>query len=40
MEKQIEKARAILETPSKGKKVKFIKTTGEQAVLNQALIWV
>ncbi|WP_372948765.1 IS1634 family transposase [Mariniphaga sp.] len=38
MEKQIEKARAIIETPSKGKKVKFIKTTGEQALLNQALI--
>ena len=38
MEKQIEKARAIIETPSKGKKVKFIKTTGEQVVLNQALI--
>ncbi len=38
MEKQIEKAQAIIETPSKGKKVKFIKTTGEQAMLNQALI--
>ncbi len=38
MEKQIEKARAIIETPSKSKKVKFIKTTGEQVVLNQALI--
>jgi transposase len=38
MEKQIEKARAIIKAPSKGKKVKFIKTTGEQAVLNQALI--
>ncbi len=38
MEKQIEKARAIIETPSKGKKLKFIKTTGEQVVLNQALI--
>lgn len=38
MEKQIEKARAIIETPSKGKRVKFIKTTGEQVVLNQALI--
>ena len=33
MEKQIEKALAIIETPSKGKRVKFIKTTGEQVVL-------
>jgi transposase len=38
MEKQIEKARSIIENPSKNKKVKFIKTTGEQIVLNQALI--
>lgn len=38
MEKQIQKARVIIETPSKGKKVKFIKTTGEQLVLNQTLI--
>jgi transposase len=38
MEKQIEKARAIIETPSKGKKVKFIKTIGEHVVLNKALI--
>lgn len=38
MEKQIEKAKAIVETPSKGKKVKFIKTTGEHVVLNQELI--
>ena len=38
MEKQIEKARTIIENPSKGKKVKFIKTTCEQIVLNQALI--
>ena len=38
MEKQIEKAQAIIEAPSKGKKVKFIKTTGEQVVLNQALV--
>jgi len=38
MEKQIEKARAIIETPSKSKKVKFTKTTGEQILLNQALI--
>ena len=38
MEKQIEKAKAVIETPSKNKKVKFVKTTGEQIVLNQALI--
>lgn len=38
MEKQIEKARTIIETPSKVKKAKFTKTTGEQIVLNQALI--
>lgn len=38
MEKQIEKARAIIETPSKSKKVKFIKTTGEQIEFNQALV--
>jgi len=38
MEKQIEKARTIIDTPSKSKKVKFTKTTGEQVVLNQALI--
>ena len=38
MEKQIEKARSIIESPSKIKKVKFIKTTSEQIVLNHALI--
>jgi len=38
MEKQIEKAKVIIETPSKSKKVKFIKTTGEQIELNQTLI--
>ena len=38
MEKQIEKARAIVETPSKGKRVKYIKNTGDHPVLNQALI--
>jgi hypothetical protein len=38
MEKQIEKALTIIEAPSKGKKVKFVKTTGEYVVLNQALI--
>lgn len=38
MEKQIQRARTIIETPSKGKKVKFIKTSGEKVVLNQALV--
>jgi len=38
MEKQIQKAKVIIEAPSKGKKAKFIKTTGEQVMLNQALI--
>lgn len=38
MEKQIEKAKAIIEFPSKSKKVKFIRTTGEQMELNQTLI--
>ncbi len=38
MEKQIEKALTIIQNPSKGKKVKFVKTSGENPVLNQALI--
>ena len=38
MEKQIEKALTIIQNPSKGKKLKFIKTSGENPVLNQALI--
>lgn len=38
MGKQIEKAKAIIETPLKNKKVKFIKTTGEIVKLNEALI--
>lgn len=38
MEKQIEKALTIVKNPSKGKKVKFIKTSGENPALNQALI--
>lgn len=38
MEKQIDKARVIIETPSKSKRIKFIKTIGEQIVLNQTLI--
>lgn len=38
MDKQIEKAKQIIENPSKNKKVKFTKTSGEQIELNQALI--
>jgi len=38
MEKQIEKALTIIQNPSKGKRVKFVKTYGETTVLNQALI--
>ncbi|NLE35104.1 MAG: IS1634 family transposase, partial [Bacteroidales bacterium] len=38
MEKQIEKARSIIESPSKIKKTKFIKITSEKVVLNDALI--
>lgn len=38
MEKQIDKALTIIQNPSKGKKVKFVKTSGENPVLNQALI--
>lgn len=38
MEKQIEKALSIIQNPSKGKKVKFVKTSGENPILNQALI--
>lgn len=38
MEKQIEKAKQIIESPSKNKKVKFIKTSGEQIELNETLI--
>ena len=38
MGKQIEKARSIIESTSKIKKAKFIKTTSEQVVLNHALI--
>jgi transposase len=38
MEKQIEKALTIIQNPSKGKKVKFVKTSGENPVLNQGLI--
>ena len=38
MEKQIEKARSIIEFPSKIKKTKFIKITSEKVLLNDALI--
>lgn len=38
MEKQIKKANDIIKTPSRSKKVKFTKTTGEQIQLNEALI--
>lgn len=38
MEKQLEKARVIIDTPSRSKKVKFTKTTGGQVGLNLALI--
>jgi len=38
MEKQIEKARSIIGSPSKIKKTKFIKITSEKVVLNHALI--
>ena len=38
MEKQIEKAKSIIETPSKNKNAKFTKTSGGQTELNNALI--
>lgn len=38
MEKQIEKAKSIVESPSKNKKVKFTKTIDEKVELNTALI--
>lgn len=38
MEKQIQKAKTIIEKPSKNKKLKFTKSSGEQIVLNDALI--
>ena len=38
MEKQIEKAKLIIENPSKNKKVKFTKTSDEKIELNQSLI--
>ena len=38
MEKQIEKAKTIIKNPSKGKRVKFAKTTGQKVMLNESLI--
>lgn len=38
MEKQIERAKNIIKTPSKSKKLKFTKTNGEQLELNENLI--
>lgn len=38
MEKQIEKAKSVIKTPSKSKKLKFTKSEGEELKLNQSLI--
>ena len=38
MEMQIEKAKTIIDSPSKNKKLKFIKSIGEKIELNQALV--
>lgn len=38
MQKQIEKAKQIIETPSKSKKLKFTKTAGGQIELNEKLV--
>lgn len=38
MEKQIEKAKSLIKTPSKSKKLKFTKSEGEELKLNQSLI--
>ncbi|HNW26831.1 MAG TPA: IS1634 family transposase [Candidatus Gastranaerophilaceae bacterium] len=38
MEKQIEKAKQVVENPSKSKKLKFTKAKGQNIVLNQELI--
>lgn len=38
MDNQIEKAKLIVENPSKNKKLKFTKTTGQNVILNQELI--
>jgi transposase len=38
MDKQIEKAKALIERPSKNKKLKFTKSSGEKIEINEALI--
>jgi transposase len=38
MEKQIEKAESVIQTPSKTKKLKFTKSKGEKLLLNESLI--
>lgn len=38
MEKQIERAESVIETPSKTKKLKFTKSKGEKLQLNESLI--
>lgn len=38
MEKQIDKAKALIERPSKNKKLKFTKSSGEKIDINKALI--
>lgn len=38
MEKQIDKAKALIERPSKNKKLKFTKSSGEKIEINDALI--
>jgi transposase len=38
MDKQIEKAKALIERPSKNKKLKFTKSSGEKIKINEALI--
>lgn len=38
MEKQIEKAKSLIERPSKNKKLKFTKSSGEKIEINEALI--
>lgn len=38
MEKQIERAKQVIENPSKSKKLKFTKTNGEKLELNQKII--
>jgi transposase len=38
MEKQVEKAKLVIEKPSKSKKIKFIQTKGQEIELNEVLI--